>query len=276
MVNRYALRAYAPAAVVIASLAAGVGLSGYSNGPTLSAGDATGSPLKNNDCAGCHNGGPYDPETLVELVDATGAALDAYRPGETYTLRITVSGAAEAAAYGLQAVALDSANAQAGTFGEAPEGTRVQRLRNQFYFEHAAPLTDSVAEIAWTAPPEGAGAVTVYAAGNAVNRATSNQGDNVSLAAVSFAEAAPSSLAPVVAPGAWAAYPLAAGTLGLDLPAGLDRGTTLTVHDASGRALVRRGVEPGTREVSVGVSGIVIARLSAPGRADAVRRVFLP
>ena len=179
------LRLVAPAFAL--GLAAVV--SSYSSGVSVNY-DGTGSPLTNANCSNCHSGGPYATEATLELRDAAGAAVAAYRPGATYTLVVDATLAQAAAGRGVQAVALDGADAQAGAWGDAPDGMRLYERAGVTYLDHRRRLADTAVLVEWTAPAAGTGPVDFYAVVNAVNGNSSTSGDVADRVALSIPEAA--------------------------------------------------------------------------------------
>ena len=156
-------------------------LTSYSGGPAASANaDFSGSPLSNRSCgsSGCHSSGNYQTEVNAQLLDGA-TPVDVYEPGESYTLRITISAQGNPAAYGFQAVALaGEGNEQAGAFDSAPDGFRVVALDGRQYIEHSSPRDANVLNIEWTAPAAGTGEVRFFAGGNAANGNGTNSGDS--------------------------------------------------------------------------------------------------
>jgi len=142
--------------------------------------DRTGGPVSNGNCTNCHGGGDFSSSVDIAVIDENGDTVTAYVPETTYTLRIKVD-ATGAAAYGFQTVALDSENENAGEFGDAPDGTQITSLEDRDYFEHSQRSTTGEWEIEWTAPEDEEGTVGFWVAGNSVNNADGNQGDEISL-----------------------------------------------------------------------------------------------
>ncbi|NND33687.1 MAG: hypothetical protein HKN76_13950, partial [Saprospiraceae bacterium] len=141
---------------------------GHSSGPgVVQDTDRTGSPLSPDYCKACHNGGNFGTEVNILLLGENDTVTE-YVPAETYTLQVSIS-AQGAEGYGFQAVALDSGNMGTGAFGAPGNGTQITAVGGVNYFEHSARSGSPVFEIEWTAPESGAGDVTFYAAGNAVN-----------------------------------------------------------------------------------------------------------
>ena len=139
--------------------------------------DRTGSPIASGNCGNCHNGGNFNSSVAVELLDGE-EVVTTYQPGQLYTFKVTVSASNNPAGYGFQAVALQGTdNLNAGTFGDAPSGTKVSMVDDRNYFEHSERSTANSWSIPWTAPEAGTGDVSIYAAGNAVNGAAGSGGD---------------------------------------------------------------------------------------------------
>ncbi|KAA3637973.1 MAG: T9SS C-terminal target domain-containing protein [Bacteroidetes bacterium] len=160
------------------------------NGPRMQ--DRSGSPYAHSqgpNCAACHNNGSFNPGLTIELLE-DGNAVAEYVPGQTYTLRYTVeANAGSPNKYGVQSVVLTTSDdANAGTFGDAPSGTRVAPIDDRSYFEHSTGSNDNTFEIEWTAPEEELGDITIYASGIAANGNGTNGGDNGTAATLTVAQ----------------------------------------------------------------------------------------
>jgi hypothetical protein len=133
----------------------------------------TGHPNDFGTCANCHSGGNGGAGVFLSGMPTT------YAVGQTYPLTLTVTDAdALAAGFQILAAASGSNNTQIGTFS-VPAGTELTGARLQ----HSTPLAitggEAVWEFDWIAPSTGApAAVTFYFAGNAVNLAAGNGGDD--------------------------------------------------------------------------------------------------
>ena len=231
-----------PVSLTLSAAAAVLYLSSYSTGPASRGVDATSGGVGDRACGSCHNGGNYGASTTLSLFDAAGERVEAYVPGEAYTLRIDIATATAPGGYGFQVVALDADRATVGVYGEAPADTRVSELRGRTYFEHRRRLAAATHEIAWTAPPAGAGTVTVYGVGNAVNGNGGTSGDEVDEAVVRLPEAGASPVTEAAWPaGVTAAVP-GGGVLEVR-GGGLDgAGYTADLATADGRAVASRRV----------------------------------
>lgn len=140
----------------------------------------TGAP-GDNTCAACHRTFPLNPEGGSVKIETA-----AYKPGMAQTVRITVSHP-EAVRWGFQITArwARDLNQSAGVF-TAPSAD-VQLQRDGTYATHTVEGTRTngangtkTFEVQWT-PPAGMddGDIVFYAAGNASNGGTGNQGDRI-------------------------------------------------------------------------------------------------
>ena len=223
--------------LALAAGAACLYLSSYSSGPAANNNDATSSGLRGSSCGSCHRGGNYGTATTLELLDGTGAAVDAYRPGETYTMRVSIGTSSAPGGFGFHVLAVDADVQQAGTYGTPPTDTRLSELSGRTYFEQRRRLTDATHEIAWTAPAAGTGEVTVYAVGNAVNGNSGTSGDEPDEAIVTFAEAGASAVQRTAWPAGLRAFSPEAGTLKLLPDVAAADNYRVDVVSASGQAV---------------------------------------
>lgn len=149
---------------------------GHSSGPgAVQNTDRTGSPLSPDFCQACHSGGSFGTEVSILLLGENDTITE-YVPATTYTLQVTVS-ATGAEGFGFQAVGLNANNMGVGAYGTPATGTQITAVAGVNYFEHSARSATPTFEIEWTAPDAGAGDVTFYAAGNAVNANFQASGD---------------------------------------------------------------------------------------------------
>ena len=147
---------------------------GYTGAPSAGGGiEAT--------CNVCHNTGSFGtPQLAVRFTDMPDHA---YRPGQTYTVTVSVRPeAGEPAGYGFQAQFLDDSQPillPAGTLSDPDGATQLATLDSgRMYAEHRGPNTDSLFTFNWTAPEAGTGPVSMYLTGNLVDRAGGYVGDN--------------------------------------------------------------------------------------------------
>lgn len=153
---------------------------GNASGPgSVQGTDRTGSPVSPGYCgvSSCHGGGNFSTDVAIQLLDENSDPVTEYTPATTYTLRISIA-ATGAEGFGFQAVALTESNAGAGEFGAPAAGIQVITISNREYAEHSSRSSTSSFEIDWTAPDAGSGAITFYAAGNAVNGDSNFTGDD--------------------------------------------------------------------------------------------------
>ncbi len=164
----------------------------FSGGPGTSQQlDVTGGPLSqdgNTYCTMCHSGGDFGTMLNLTVVSEAGDTISEYEPSTAYTLQVSIL-AEGASGYGFQAVALDENNVGSGMFADTVGGTQVVTLNNVNYIEHSSRAEDGTWEIPWTSPDVGTGAVTFYAAGNAVNNSFSPAGDDPDTAFLVLEEA---------------------------------------------------------------------------------------
>lgn len=138
--------------------------------------------------AGCHgSASPFGTEVSVSLLDQAGAEVSTYEPGENYRVQLNIT-ASGASGYGFMIVCLDENDDAVNSWGTLPSEIRSVNLLGRDYLEHTARLPESSFTFDWTAPESGAGEVTFYAAGNAVNGNNSNSGDDANTTSISFAE----------------------------------------------------------------------------------------
>ena len=148
--------------------------------------DRTGSPLGSANCALCHSGGTFNATTTIELLD-NGTPVSEYTPDNPYTLKVTVAGDG-AEGFGFQLIALDDSVHTAGSYGDAPTGTRVLTINGEEYFEHNTTSSSGVFQIPWTAPAANTGQVIFYSTGNAVNANGNTGGDQAVSATLAVTE----------------------------------------------------------------------------------------
>ena len=146
-------------------------------------GDQTGSPLSVSNCASCHNGGNFSPLVTVTLTDSNGQVVNGYKPGASYTLEINVTaGSGNPIGYGVQAVALDNTNQNAGTFDSIyTANTRITNYNNRQYLEQDGFKQDGTFSVKWTAPRYLSFNVTFYVVGLISDGFGNMEGDETSV-----------------------------------------------------------------------------------------------
>lgn len=148
----------------------------------------TGAP-GNGSCAnsGCHTAGIFDAALNIELLD-NGDVVDKYQPGESYTLRVTVSnGSGNPGGYGFQATSRDGANSTGGSL-EAGNDQNVVTIGGNQYLEHSSMASDGVFESTWVAPAADAGTITFYSSGIAANGTGGSSGDGTATSSLEIEE----------------------------------------------------------------------------------------
>jgi len=157
----------------------------YSGG---SPGAKTGSPGDNNKtCTDCH-GGPATSKTgwMETNIPASG-----YIPGDTYI--ITVSGTHSGVQkFGFEATAEDGQNAKAGTLIITNSSQTKLTNSNHAVTQTSSGTTPNLGtktwSFDWTAPGEGTGAVTFYAAFNAADGNGGTSGDVIYISNITALE----------------------------------------------------------------------------------------
>lgn len=150
----------------------------YSNNPPNA---RTGAPGENT-CTGCHstfglNSGPGS----VTIPDLPAT----YMPGETYTLTVMVDQVSQQR-WGFELSPRTDDNTQGGTLGltqsqwtQISNSGGVQFLKQNSTGTFSGQPDGAAWQFEWTAPAEGSGAITFYAAGNAANGNNNTSGDYI-------------------------------------------------------------------------------------------------
>lgn len=144
---------------------------------TGSPGGKTGSPGDGGStCAQCHSGTPVTVTGwITSNIPASG-----YSPGQTYTITATATHTG-AALFGFEMTAENSSNNKTGTF-IITDAIQTKLVNNNKAVTHTqngtTPSGNSKSwSVNWTAPAQGTGNVTFYAAFNAANGNGQNTGD---------------------------------------------------------------------------------------------------
>lgn len=146
---------------------------GGRNQPTTGASFENSAPA----CAECHSGGSYQPSLAIALKDSLGNVVDAYRPNSTYTLEMQIaSTSGNPKTYGFQAVMVDEAGVQAGSFVSLGDKVRKLTLQNRVYLTQISPVASGLFTAKWQAPAEGK-FLKLYIAGLATNNNSNTSGD---------------------------------------------------------------------------------------------------
>lgn len=176
MKNHFKIAAYFVFVAGIVSISAST-LFAYSGGPPDG---RTGSPadsLQTCNDTGCHNNYALNSGSAAFSVSAPGS----YTPGEILSVSIAF-GNSSTAKHGFELSALDTNNNHVGTFSSV-DGDGNTQTNNGDYIKHTSAGSSQSGNagwnVNWTAPADGQGAVTFYAAGNEANGDGTNQGDYI-------------------------------------------------------------------------------------------------
>ncbi len=240
--------------------------------------DRTGGPLAQGFCSNCHQGGDFGANVSLTLVTAQGDTVTEYEPGAAYTLQVSIA-ANGAEGFGFMAVALDGANAGAGTFGAPAGGTQVTSISGIDYFEHSQRSGTSAWEIEWTAPSAGTGDVAFYAAGNAVNANGGTSGDDPDTTSLTLPEAQVSGLYDLAQFELQVAPNPAQDFLQIQWSDTDDQPEHLAITNSAGQAFYQRSIAASTRSIEVTLSqypaGIYFVRLASSDGLETRRFVKL-
>lgn len=159
---------------------------------TISGQGASGAPGDGLTCASgnCHGStGSFGTEINISL-SKDGEEVSSYLPGETYALAITINATmGTPSRYGFQMTAVvDQDNSGAGAFSDVSSNAQMLNLNGRAYLEHNGPSNSETFMATWTAPEEGSGDVTVFAAGIAANGNGGTSGDTGATGSVTLAE----------------------------------------------------------------------------------------
>ncbi|MBI2470048.1 MAG: hypothetical protein HYV59_02225 [Planctomycetes bacterium] len=176
MKNRFRIAAYVIFAAGIMGISASA-LFAYSGGPPDG---RTGSPadslLTCNDI-GCHNNYALNSGSAAFSISAPTA----YTPGESLSIAISFNNSSTAK-HGFELSALDTNNNHVGSFSSV-EGDGNTQTTDGDYIKHTSAGSSQSGNaswnVNWTAPADGEGVVTFYAAGNEANGDGTNQGDYI-------------------------------------------------------------------------------------------------
>ena len=154
-------------------------------------GDRTGSPISSGTCANCHSGGSFGAvETIISVVDLSGAPVISFVAGETYMITVEVTNTTGTpSAFGFQLSLLDSENNFIGIFSMPSTESGVYNQFNQYFWENTASSTSNTFSVLWDAPALMT-TVNIYAASVAVNGTGGTAGDQPSIGASFSAELA--------------------------------------------------------------------------------------
>ena len=166
---------------------------GFASGQPVTT--APGEPGQYCGSFGCHFSGVFEPELQLSLLTEDGMIADEYTPGENYNVQLVIDHTGNPAGFGFQMVALrDEDESAINNFMNLPQGVRQVNIANRQYIEQNTILPFDTITIDWTAPEQGAGAITIYASGNAVNGNGNSSGDGADTTRLTINEKLTSSL----------------------------------------------------------------------------------
>jgi hypothetical protein len=140
----------------------------------------TGAPTQGT-CYNCHNSGLNDGLGVIQLFNVPPS----YTPGQSYLLVAAIT-AGTSTRWGFELTALKSGGQMAGSLGDNSNAVGTQSSNGIDYVSQTTlegfdgTYADSLGAgwaFQWTAPPEGSGTVTFYAAGAACNNDNAETGD---------------------------------------------------------------------------------------------------
>jgi len=146
----------------------------------------SGSPVEfeNNSCGTCHDEpGPYVASVKMEIFNPDLSIATRYTPGNTYQIRVAVSGTNNPKSYGFQLSCIDiNTKNDLGNWVTLGNSVRQQNLTIQQklrkYLVQSNPKADGIFTTSWKAPSTNVGDIHFYFAGQAVNLNGSTSGDN--------------------------------------------------------------------------------------------------
>ena len=164
-----------------------IALLSNSNGRATQASEGnTGAPGDNapggRTCINCHGTG-IDLQNTIQVKDLNGDVVNAYTPGETYTVSVTLSSNSNPAEYGFQLVGeLDDESAVNGFSNPSSNAKLVTLGNGRQYAEQDGPSSTGTFEVEWTAPMDDVGNINFYSAGIGTNDNGMSSGDGAALA----------------------------------------------------------------------------------------------
>ncbi len=145
----------------------------------------SGSPAEavSNSCGFCHNSpGNYVPSIKLEVFNQNQNQVNNYKPGESYTIKVSVSATNNPKSFGFQLSTLDlQTNSDQGNwtaFGDKVKQLNLVILQKQRkYIVQSNPKADGIFTATWKAPDTDKDSIRFYFAGLAVNLNGNESGD---------------------------------------------------------------------------------------------------
>ena len=216
-----------------------------SSGRATAAGEGnTGAPGDNSKvCASCHSGGSFAPTVNIRLIDMDGNEIDKYDPNGQYQVEVRIDATSGTpSGYGFQIVSLrDSDDTDVSVWSNPSSNAKIAAAMGRNYVEHNGVSDANIFLVEWTAPEEGTGSVSFYAAGNAVNKNGSTSGDAATTNSLQIEENAVSSLDRLAEIINLEVFPNPAGEV-LNLQSDLEQ-VNIFIRDLSGKLIYAAALE---------------------------------
>jgi len=130
--------------------------------------------------SGCHSDGAINASLELSFTTTSSEAVDEYEPGTEYFIDLNITSADPFVGSGFQMIAMNENDESIGTWSFIPGPAQIVELNGRTYVEHNTAFVGTTPwQLNWTAPAEGSGAVTFYAAVLAHNNNGNTQGDGV-------------------------------------------------------------------------------------------------
>ena len=190
-------------------------------------------------CGSCHNAPNVFVNPTIQVLDGTGNPVQQYVPGQDYVVRLTVNASGPGISrYGFQMIGLrNSDNTDLKGFSGGGSSYKLATVNStgRVYAEHNNAQESNVFNVAWKAPAAGTGAVTFYAAANAVNNNFGTGGDGAGIVQRTLSEQTVSASEPAASAARLAPTLLSAASPTVVLHWSESGEAQLRVFDAMGR-----------------------------------------
>lgn len=184
MKKKFILLSFTFAALALTFMSNSGGRASFGNG------DNTGAPSSGAFCQQCHAAGNFSPSITVEIFEEnTTNAVTEYIAGTVYDVKITLSANGNQNGFGTQMTCLDASNNPITGFSSPSSNAQLATLgTGRQYVEHSGLSTSGEFTAKWTAPANGTGDVTFYAAGIAADGTGSTANDGATKTTVTLSE----------------------------------------------------------------------------------------
>jgi hypothetical protein len=226
----------------------------------------TGSPGDNSSCRSCHN---ISTSPLAgNLVITSNVPMSGYIPGNTYTITVS-AGHLTVSKFGFQASPQSTNGDLKGTL-TVTDNTQMQLVGSGKYITHKSGAgTQGINagvgfvkqwQFNWTAPSQGSGDVTIYAACLMANNNAQSSGDSTALATLLISEANTSGLNKLSKSNEVILFPNPASSfINLSLP----ENSEVSLININGKIVLQQNVNSGLNSFDVSnlPAGIYFAKL---------------